>query len=76
MKHEIVAFDKSSEHLVFRIEISNTLFDELAALMEWTEPKDAIYEYELTSEQISRLEKMTGEAFNHPDYIFQLSCSA
>jgi hypothetical protein len=76
MKHEILAFHKSTEQLTFRIEIQTNQYDELAKLMAWTDPKDAIYEYELTSEQIIRLEAITGESFNSPDYIFQLSCSA
>lgn len=76
MKHEILAFHKSTEQLAFRIEIQTNQFDELAELMAWTDPKDAIYEYELTSEQLIRLEAITGEVFNSPDYIFQLSCSA
>ncbi|PSS48257.1 hypothetical protein [Pseudomonas sp. BBP2017] len=76
MQHEILAFDKKTEQLAFSIEIPADQFDKLAELMAWGEPEDAIYEYELTPEQVSRLENMTGRAFNSPDYIFQLSCSA
>ncbi|UVK98991.1 hypothetical protein [Pseudomonas sp. B21-048] len=76
MQHEILAFDKKTEQLAFSIEIPADQFDMLAELMAWSEPEDAIYEYELSSEQVSRLESMTGKTFGSPDYIFQLSCSA
>lgn len=76
MLHEILAFDKETEELAFSIEIPADQFDQLAEVMAWSEPKDAIYEYDLTPDQIRRLESMTGKAFNSPDYIFQLSCSA
>lgn len=76
MQHEILAFDKKTEQLAFSIEIPADLFEALAALMAWREPEDAIYEYDLSSEQVSRLESMTGRTFNSLDFIFQLSCSA
>ena len=76
MLHEILAFDKGTEELAFSIEIPADRFGQLAELMAWSEPEYAIYEYDLTPDQIRRLESMTGKAFNSPDYIFQLSCSA
>jgi hypothetical protein len=75
MQHEILAFDKKTEDLAFSIEIPADQFDKLAKLMAWSEPEDAIYEYDLSAEQISSLETMTGKTFSSPDYIFQLSCS-
>lgn len=75
MQHEILAFDKKTEELAFRIEIPADQFDKLAKLMAWSEPEDAIYEYDLSAEQIGSLETMTGKTFSSPDYIFQLSCS-
>lgn len=76
MQHEIHAFDKKTEQLAFSIEIPADLFNTLAELMTWREPEDAIYEYDLSPEQVSRLESMTGRTFSSPDFIFQLSCSA
>jgi hypothetical protein len=76
MQHEILAFDKKTEQLVFSIEISADQFTTLAELMDWRESDDAIYEYDLSPEQVSSLESMIGRTFNSPDFIFQLSCSA
>ncbi|MDN4543541.1 MULTISPECIES: hypothetical protein [unclassified Pseudomonas] len=75
MKHEILAFDKQTEQLAFSIEIPADQIDKLAEVMAWSEPEDAIYEYDLSPEQISHLENMTGRVFSSPAYIFQLSCS-
>jgi hypothetical protein len=44
--------------------------------MEWKEPDDPIYEYELSHEKIGSLEVLTGKKFDSPDYLFFLSCSA
>ncbi|MHC8364599.1 DUF7683 domain-containing protein [Pseudomonas sp. ZT5P21] len=76
MQHEILAFDKKTEQLVFSIEIPADQFATLAELMAWREPEDAIYEYEISPEQVSCLEGMIGKTFNSPEFIFQLSCSA
>lgn len=76
MQHEILVFDKKTEQLAFSIEIPADLFDALAELMAWREPEDAIYEYDLSPEQVSRIETMIGKSFSSPDFNFQLSCSA
>ncbi|MHC8303624.1 DUF7683 domain-containing protein [Pseudomonas sp. PB3P13] len=76
MRHEILAFDKKTEQLVFTIDIPADHLGELTELMAWTETEDSIYEYDLSPEQVSRLESIIGRMFSTPDYIFQLSCSA
>ena len=75
MQHEILAFDKKTEQLAFSIEIPANKLLALSELMAWREPEDAIYEYELSPEQVGGVESMIGETFNSPEYIFQLSCS-
>ncbi|WP_339511453.1 DUF7683 domain-containing protein [Pseudomonas sp. RL_15y_Pfl2_60] len=76
MKHSILAFDKNSEQLAFRVDIPEGHLEQLAEIMTWQDPEDAIYEYDLSAEQISHLEALTGKAFNDPGYLFQLSCTA
>lgn len=76
MQQEILALDKKTEQLVFTIEIPADQSVTLAELMAWREPEDAIYEYELSPEQVSGLESKIGKTFNNPEFIFQLSCSA
>ena len=75
MQHEILAFDKKTEELAFSIEIPADQYEELSQLMSWSKPEDAIYEYDLSPEQVGLLESMIGKTFNSPHYIFQLSCS-
>lgn len=76
MKHSVRAFYKTTERLAFRIDIPAEHFEQLKELMAWNEPDDPIYEYELSHEQISSLEVLTGSKFDSPDYLFFLSCSA
>ena len=76
MKHSVRAFYKTTERLAFKVEIPSESFEQLTELMEWQEPDDPIYEYELSDEQIAALEKLIGRDFHHPDYLFFLSCSA
>lgn len=76
MKHAVRAFYKTTERLAFRIDIPAEHFEQLKALMKWVEPDDPIYEYELSHEQISSLELLTGKKFESSDYLFFLSCTA
>ncbi|MDI2593203.1 hypothetical protein NYP20_01325 [Pseudomonas sp. N3-W] len=75
MKHSVRAFYKTSERLAFRVDIPAEDFEQLKALMAWTEPDDPVYEYELSNEQIGSLEALTGKKFGSPDYLFFLSCT-
>ncbi|MGX0893613.1 hypothetical protein AB7M22_005621 [Pseudomonas sp. ADAK2 TE3594] len=73
MKHSVRAFYKTTERLAFRVDIPSEHFEqlkELKELMEWKEPDDPIYEYELSHEQIGSLEVLTGKKFDSPDYLF------
>jgi hypothetical protein len=76
MKHSVRAFYKTTERLAFRVDIPSEHFEQLKELMEWKEPDDPIYEYELSHEQIGSLEVLTGKKFDSPDYLFFLSCRA
>lgn len=76
MKHLVRAFCTTTERLAFRVEIPDENVELLTVLMGWQEPDDPIYEYELSDEQVSSLEALTGKRFNRPGYLFFLSCSA
>ncbi|OLF56502.1 hypothetical protein BTN82_00945 [Pseudomonas chlororaphis] len=76
MKHSVRAFYRTTERLAFKVEIPSENFEQLTGLMEWQEPDDPIYEYELSDEQIADLEKLIGHQFHSPEYLFFLSCSA
>lgn len=76
MMHTISAFDKTTELMVFEIEIAQKILPELKAIMAWTEPEDEIFGYDLSSEQIYRLEELLGQKIYDHRYDFQLSSYA
>lgn len=76
MKFAIEVFDRETEELREIIEIPSTRQAELADLMEWKDPADAIYVYDLSAEQLSQIEKWTGKKFTEARHIIQLACIA
>ncbi|MFP3518370.1 hypothetical protein SB766_19480 [Pseudomonas sp. SIMBA_077] len=76
MIHTISAFDKTTELMVFEVEVSQEKLPELKVIMAWTEPEDQIYGYDLSVEQIRRLEELLGQQIYDQRYDFQLSSYA
>ena len=76
MIHTISAFDKTTELMVFEIEIPKQNHPKLKEIMGWTEPEDEIFGYDLNSEQIHRLEELLGQKIYDHRYDFQLSSYA
>ena len=76
MIHTISAFDKTTELMVFEVEVSQEKLPELKVIMAWTEPEDEIYGYGLSVEQIRRLEELLGQQIYDQRYDFQLSSYA
>ena len=76
MIHTISAFDKTTELMVFEIEVSQEKLPELKLIMAWTEPEDEIYGYDLSVEQVRRLEELLGQQIYDQPYDFQLSSYA
>lgn len=76
MMHTISAFDKTTELVVFEIEIPQKILPELKVIMAWAEPEDEMFGYDLSSEQIHRLEELLGQKMYDQRYDFQLSSYA
>ncbi|WP_282365137.1 hypothetical protein [Pseudomonas sp. PS01297] len=76
MTHTISAFDKTTELMVFEIEIPQKNLPELKDIMAWTEPEDEIFGYDLSSEQLQKLEELLGQKIYDQRYDFQLSSYA
>ncbi|MQT33827.1 hypothetical protein GHO40_17340 [Pseudomonas helleri] len=76
MMHTISAFDKTTELMVFEIEIPQKNLPELKVIMAWTEPEDEIFGYDLSSEQLQKLEELLGQKIYDHRYDFQLSSYA
>ena len=74
MKHVIEVFDRETEELRESIEIPSARHAELADLMGWKDPEDAIYVYDLSAEQLRQIEKWTGSQFEETRHIIQLAC--
>ena len=76
MMHTISAFDKTTELMVFEVEIPVKNLPELKVIMAWTEPEDEIFGYDLSSEQLQKLEELLGQKIYDQRYDFQLSSYA
>lgn len=76
MIHTISAFDKSTELMVFEIDVAQKILPELKVIMAWTEPEDEIFGYDLSSEQLQKLEEVLGQKFYDQRCDFQLSSYA
>ncbi|MEB0205137.1 hypothetical protein [Pseudomonas sp. CCC3.1] len=76
MIHTVSAFDKTTELMVFEIEIPQQNHPKLKAIMGWTEPEDEIFGYDLNSEQIQLLEELLDHRIYDQRYVFQLSSYA
>lgn len=76
MTHTISAFDKTTELMVFEIEIPQKNLPELKVIMAWSEPEDEIFGYDLSSEQLQKLEELLGQKIYDQRYDFQLSSYA
>ena len=76
MIHAINAYDYETEKLNFSIEIASEQEARLAEIMGWKEPEDAIYEYDLSKEQIDQIETLVGKRFYDSSCVFQLTCYA
>jgi hypothetical protein len=73
MKHVIFIFDIESEELLESIEIPASRKKALAELMDWQEPEDEIYGYDLSAHQLRVLEDWTGRKIVAPGRLAQLS---
>jgi hypothetical protein len=76
MIHEIEAFDKQTERLVFSLAIPVEHHSSLKKIMEWETQEDEVYGYDLSEKQIRELEKLLGKPFYDPVYDFQLGAYA
>lgn len=76
MIHTISAFDKTTELMVFEIEIPKQNHPKLKEIMGWTEPEDEIFGYDLSSKKIQLLEELLGQRIYDQRYVFQLSSYA
>ena len=76
MIHTVCAFDKTTELIVFEIEIPQQSKEDLKEIMSWNDPEDEFYGYDLSSEQIQRIEELLGQRFYDERYDFQLSTYA
>jgi len=76
VNHVIYAFDKETEALVFEVPVPADNSEQLREIMSWTEAEEEIYDYDLDSQQITKLETLVGRSFYDPQYDFQLGCHA
>lgn len=74
MKHVVEVFDRNTESLLRTVEIEARHKEALKELMNWQKPEDEFDGNDLTEEQITTLEKWTGQKLLNVNHIVQLVC--
>lgn len=74
MKHVVEVFDRKTESLLRTVEIEARHKEALRELMNWQKPEDEFDGNDLTEEQITTLEKWTGQKLLNLNHIVQLVC--
>jgi len=74
MKHVVEVFDRKTESLLRTVEIEARHKEALKELMNWQKPEDEFDGNDLTEEQITTLEKWTGQKLLNVNHIVQLVC--
>ncbi|MCR8932680.1 MULTISPECIES: DUF7683 domain-containing protein [unclassified Pseudomonas] len=74
MKHVVEVFDRKTESLLRTVEIEARHKKALKELMNWQKPEDEFDGNDLTEEQITTLEKWTGQKLLNVNHIVQLVC--
>jgi hypothetical protein len=76
VNHVVEAFDKKTDLLVFEVPIPGGNIEQLRIIMNWSEPEDEIYGYDLDNVQIAQLEALIGLTLYDSTYDFQIGCYA
>lgn len=74
MRHVIEVFNRTTEELIFSVEIPGDRREELRTLMNWQHPEDEFDGYDLTPDQVKTLENWVGKGMNDVNNIVQLVC--
>jgi hypothetical protein len=75
LKYIVEAFDRSSEFLVFEIELPENCDAQLKQIMGWSTPQRGDEGYNLSPSQAAAIEALAGKRFYDDDHVFQLTCN-
>ncbi|QXH95905.1 hypothetical protein HU749_005850 [Pseudomonas ogarae] len=74
MKPVVEIFDMTTEELIKTVEVPIAYMDRLATLMDWKEPEDFCFVYDLLPEQIKTIEEWTHTTIHGDNRIIQIVC--
>lgn len=56
MKHIIMGVPRDGEFATFTRELPESVFDDLKIIMDWKDENDHLYDFQLTKDQIKKIE--------------------
>jgi RNase adaptor protein for sRNA GlmZ degradation len=75
MKHIIMGVPRDGDFAVFNRELPNSIFEDLGKIMNWKDENDHLYDFQLTDEQIKKIENIISEKLPNDDLDLFLTCS-
>lgn len=76
MKYIIEAFDKTTELLAFEVAIPAIFGEKVEMIMAWETEQEGWEGYDLSADQLAKLQKLVSEQLDTSAYDFQLSVNA
>lgn len=75
MKHIIMGVPQYGEFSTFTRELPESAFDDLKIIMNWKDKSDHLYDFQLTEEQIQKIETLISEKLPTNGLDLFLTCS-
>lgn len=75
MKHIIMGVPQDGEFATFTRELPESTFDDLKLIMSWKDKSDHLYDFQLTEEQIQKIEALISEKLPTNGLDLFLTCS-
>jgi hypothetical protein len=75
MKHIIMGVPRDGEFAIFDKELPSSALEELKIIMNWKDEYDHLYDFQLTKEQIRKIEVLISEKLPSDDLDLFLTCS-
>jgi hypothetical protein len=75
MKHIIMGVPQDGEFATFTRELPESAFDDLKIIMDWKDENDPLYDFQLTKEQIQKIEVLIAEKLPSNNLDLFLTCN-
>lgn len=75
MKHIIMGVPQDGEFTTFTRELPESAFDDLKIIMDWKDENDHLYDFQLTKDQIQKIENLISVKLPSDHLDLFLTCS-